>query len=655
MGTLLVLATVLAYQPVWHAGFTWDDDRYVTANPLLVEPNGWEHIWFSSGAPQYYPLVFTSFRLERALWGLNPAGYHCVNILLHAASAVLLWRLLRRLGVPGAWLAGAIFALHPVNVASVAWVTERKNVLCMVFYLLSLLLYLRSEALPDAKVEDGGWRMEDGRWKMAKGRLPFSVLHSPSSLFYRLSVLAFILALFSKTAVAPLPFVLLGLAWWRRGRIGREDLWRSVPFFAAALILGLITVWFERQQTVGGFARADSLWGRLAGAGWAIWFYLFKALLPVHLSFVYPLWKINAGQALSYLPVLLVAAGFLLCWRYRRGWGKAGLLGGGYFVLMLLPVLGFVSINFMQFSLVADHWQYFAILGPITLMATALTAAGEALGRVKPGLGVAPGGAVLLALGVLTWNQAHIHADAETLWRDTLVRNPACLPARYNLGQALAEKGQTDEAIIQFQEAINLKPDLANAHTSLGNALLTKGQTNEAIGQYQEAIRVEPDDALAYNNLGYALLRKGQIEEAIGQFQQALRLQPGFTLAQGNLATALEQKAQTAEAISRDNEAIGLEQTQEAVRLNPDDPQAHYNLGNALARNNRMDEAIRQYQEALRLKPDSFQPHLALALILPRAGRLKDAAIQMEEFLRTCPPRAWKRPTAPSANRRWGL
>src|ERR1035437_2510699 len=219
---LLVVATVVAYQPVWHAGFIWHDSRHITQNPMLVEPNGLKHIWFSRDAPQYYPLVWTSFRLEQALWEFNPVGYHWVNILLHAATAVLVWRVLRPLGVPGAWLAGAVFALHPVNVESVAWVSQRKNTLAMLFYLLSLLWFLRVDPNPRPS-------------------------NKPQTRWYWLSLAAFVLALLSKTAVAPLPLVLLGLTWWQRGQIERKDVWRSVPFFAVALVLGLVTILVRAQ------------------------------------------------------------------------------------------------------------------------------------------------------------------------------------------------------------------------------------------------------------------------------------------------------------------------------------------------------------------------------------------------------------------------
>jgi tetratricopeptide (TPR) repeat protein len=296
-----------------------------------------------------------------------------------------------------------------------------------------------------------------------------------------------------------------------------------------------------------------------------VWFYLYKALWPLNLMFVYPRWSIDASNPLSYLPGLLAATVGVVCWHYRRQWGRPVLFALGYFVVLLLPVLGFIDIYFMRYSLVADHWQYFSILGPIALLAAALAAAGEPLGKAHPRLGV--------ALGGLTWKQSHIYADQETLWQDTLAKNPACWLAYNNLGCIRLNQGQMDEAIRQCEEAIRLNPDYALAHFNLGTALDKQGQTDQAIRQYEEAIRLEPDNAEAHNNLGDALDKDGQIDGAITQFQDAIRLQPGNADAHYNLGNARGKKGQVGEAIS---------QYQEAIRLKPDYAEAHNNLGTAL-------------------------------------------------------------------------
>jgi tetratricopeptide (TPR) repeat protein len=610
---VLVLMTVLAYQPVWHAGFIWDDDTFLVDNPLIKAGDGLYRFWCTTSAPDYFPMTSTTLWLEWRLWGNHPLGYHLVNVLLHAASSVVLWRVLARLRIPGAWLAAAIFALHPVNVESVAWITERKNTLAMFFCAWTLLWYVRFDQQSKA------------------GTVPPATRHPspgtrPSSLFYWLSLGAFVLALLSKTAVVTLPVVLLGLVWWRCGRIERRDIWRTIPFFATAGLLGLITIWFQYHRAIGpDVVRADSFWARLAGAGWAVWFYLYKALWPLNLMFVYPRWSIDVSKPLSYLPAVLAVAVFAVGWHYRRHWGRPVLCALGCFVVMLLPVLGFLDIYFMRFSLVADHWQYFSILGPIALLAAALATAVERWGRTNR---VTLGGAVLLVLGVLTWKQSCIYADEETLWQDILAKNPACWLAHNNLGNSLLKKGQADEAIGHLQEAIRLKSDYADAHNNLGNALAEKGQMDEAISQLQEAIRLKPDGAEFHYNLGLALVRKGQTDEAVCQYQEAIRLKPDYSEAHNNLGIALSRKGQMDEAIR---------QFQESLRLQPGDALAHFNLGKAFQRNGRIDDAIGSYQAGLTLKSGEAEVHHNLATLLVRTGRLGEAIHHFQQALSVRP------------------
>jgi tetratricopeptide (TPR) repeat protein len=722
LGALLVAATVVAYLPVWRAGFIWDDDTLLLTNPGIQTPGGLARLWTSD-----FPLSTTTLWLEWRLWGANPLGYHLVNVLLHALSVVLLWRVLARLGLPGAWLAAALFAVHPVNVESVAWIAERKNTLCMVFYLLSLLCYLRFDSLTS---QPGSARNPQPMPRPS----PSAIRHPPPSLLYALSLLAFALALLSKSAVAPLPLVLLGLAWWRRGRLELRDVWRSAPFFALAAAMGLVSLWFQTHQAIGASmidVRNDTFWTRLAGAGWAVWFYLYKAVLPLNLSFIYPRWRIDASHVSAYVPDLLLAAAFLLCWRYRRQWGKPLLFGLGYFVLLLLPILGFVNIYFMRYSLVADHWQYFAIIGPIALVAAGITrwrgtsnnqhptsnnqhrttniqhptsnnqhrttniqhptsnnqhrttniqhptsnnqcpplAQSMDVGCWMLGVGCSRGswrgrgalpaifcGALVVALGVLTWRQAMTYRNLETLWVATLARNPRASIAHNNLGTLLLQQGRIAAAVAHFQAALAIQPGTADVHSNLGGALLGLGRVDEAVAQLQEALRIQPDLARAHNNLGNALLQKGQVDDAIAHYQKAVELQPGAASLRCSLGGALLQAGRVDEAVAQLQRALALQPSladaqmtlgnallakgqvneaiarlRKAVKLQPRLAGAHHNLGNALFQAGQVDEALAQFQQALAIQPDLASAHNGLGNALLRQGRVDEALAHFQQ------------------------
>ena len=495
LGLLLIGAVIIAYQPVWNAGFIWDDDTFLFNNPLIKQFDGLYQFWFTTKAPDFFPLTSTTLWLEWRLWGNNPLGYHIVNVLLHTLSTVLIWRVLAHLRIPGAWLAAALFAVHPVNVESVAWITERKNTLAMLFYVTSLLFYLRFE--------------DTDRWR-----------------WYGMALGSFVFALLSKTAVVPLPIVLLGLAWWQRDRVSSRDVKLTLPFFGVALMLGLITVWFQSHNVIGSeMVRADSLWSRLAGAGWAVWFYLYKALLPVNLIFVYPKWQIDATKLLSYVPGLLVLAWAVVFWRFRKGW----LFGLGYFVVMLLPVLGFRDIYFMRYSLVADHWQYFSIIGPIGIVAAGITWASDRLKQRNVFLVPAFSLILLLVLGVLTWRQTCNYSDNETLWNMTIERNPTCWMAYNNRGTIYKDLGNYRQAIEDYDKAIEIQPRFAEAYNNRGVSYNFLGNYRQAIDDFSRAMEIKPGYAgIYYLNRGIAYNGLGNYNQAIDDFGRAIKIKPDF-------------------------------------------------------------------------------------------------------------------------------
>lgn len=476
VGLLLVAATFIAYQPMWQAGFIWDDDGFLLNNPLIHRPNGLFHFWFTTSAPDYFPLTSTTLWLEWRLWGEKPLGYHLVNVLLHALSAVLWWRVLEKLRMPLPWLAAALFALHPVAVDSVAWITERKNTLSMFFFALSLLCYLKADAQ---------------RW-------------------YWLSLLAFLCALLSKTAPVMLPFVLLLCDWWRseQKKFSQRELFRVAPFFLLSLALGLVTVWFQHHRAISGDAsvvRADSLPTRIAGAGWAIWFYLFKALLPVNLSFVYPRWKIDTANPLVYAPALLVVAALLFFWLKRERWGKGWFFALAYFVLLLLPILGFLNIYFMRYSLVADRWNYFSIIAPMVLLAAGTGCIANHGGQSSLLVSKVLGGVLLLAFGLLTWEHSGTYQDPETLWRTTVARNPSSAMAWNCLGDAVLQNGKLEEAISYFEKSLAIDPGDPLVQNNLAAALLRRGQANKAIAVLENGLVHGPKNGEPQNNLAWLL------------------------------------------------------------------------------------------------------------------------------------------------------
>jgi tetratricopeptide (TPR) repeat protein len=423
---------------------------------------------------------------------------------------------------------------------------------------------------------------EEGRWR-----------------WYAFSLGAFVLAELSKAAVVMLPVVLLGCVWWTRRQIRWRDVLWTVPFFALSLICGLVTLWYQYHLALGQpVPGTDSFGFRLAAAGYDPWFYLYKVLVPLHLVAVYPRWQIDPSRWVSYLPGTLLVMCFLVLWWKRRSWGRALLFGLGYFVVMLFPALGLLKQGPYRLSLMTDrwdHWQYYSTVGVIALAVAAGEAVCRRMAKRWPDGRSVAAVAALIVLAAATWQRAGVYAAEETLWRDTIAKNPRATAAYLNLGQALMKRGKTREAIRSYEEALRIDPNFVEAHSNLGIALVQQGRLPEAIRHYEEALRINPDFAEAHNNLGTAFLRLGKRPEAIQQLEQALRLKPNYVEAHNNLGAALAQAGRVPEAIAH---------YQEALRLNPDYAEAHSNFGSALMQEGKLPEAVEQYQQALTLNPN---------------------------------------------------
>jgi len=511
----LALLVVIFYLPALHALFIWDDDFHVLQNASLRSLHGLWRIWTEPGATQqYYPLTWSSFWIDYQLWGLRPLAYHAENILLHALTAVLVWRILRRLNVQGAWLAAALFALHPVCVESVAWVSERKNTLSALFFLLSLRAAIEFW-LPRSLTAQGNASEPKTNAVTAFGQRKF----------YWLALALYLCALWSKSVTAVLPGVILLLVWWKRGSLVRKAGFFVLPFLALGLAMGWITASIEHRFVLDAAANVDEWklsWGqKFIIAGQALWFYLGKLCWPHPLMFVYPRWAVRASQPLAYLPLAAVVIAFGWLWCKRGTWGRPVLAAVAYFVLVLLPALGFVNIFPFRYSFVADHFQYLAALGPLALAAAGITLL---LVRVKNEI-LRPSiiGALLAVLGVLTWRQTGIYQNLEVLWRDTLARNPNAWMAEDNLGRYLTEQRRFDEAELHYRRAIEIRPNDHIAYYDLGLESAIRGRLDDAIEDFNKTLELNPGFAMSHYQIANVQARKGALEDAIRERTSELR------------------------------------------------------------------------------------------------------------------------------------
>jgi tetratricopeptide (TPR) repeat protein len=566
---VLFLAAFLVYWPALHGEFIWDDTLNISTNPTIRSDDGLIDIW--AAGPQvfdYYPVTWTSWWIEWRLWKRDTLGYHVVNVLLHAGAAAVLWRLLARLRVPGAFVAALIFALHPVNVETVAWITERKNTLSMFLAAVATTFYL------DSADPDGTRRSRRA--------------------LYAGALVAFTLALLAKPAAVTLPVVLLAVAWWQRGRVDRADLLRAAPLLAVSAIVSVITVVVHHARGIADApVRTDGFIERLMTAGWAVWFYLYKLLWPAKLAFFYPRWQVDRSRPVHWLPLATLLVALVGLFLLRRRIGRGGFVALASFVVLLLPVLGFVNVYFMRYSFVSDHWQYQAgfvvIAAAVAGCCYTLRRFGGSRVTVVVG-GPVVTGVVCVALATRSWHEAQVYRSPLDLWAKAVHDNPSSGAAWNNYGAELNNRGRKAEAVECFLRGIEVEPGWNEPYLSMGAVQQAKDPA-AAIPWFERAIGKPGCAGDPRALLAGALLALGRADEALTWFDRALAdspVSPGYRRVAAGLHL---QRGDTAKAI----------QLYEAETHDwPRDPDAWFLLAGARATAGQMPEARAALAEACR-------------------------------------------------------
>ena len=584
---VLGLLVIVPYLPamLW-GGFVWDD-RIITNSEAVQEVSGLWKIWFSPSAigeeGHYWPLVYTTFWLEHKLWGYAPAGYHVVNVLLHLANTLLLWHLLRRLVVPGAWMVAAVFAVHPLHVESVAWVIERKDLLSGLFYFAAVLAWMR-------------------------------FVEQSNSRRYAWSLALYAAAMLSKSIAITLPAAFLIWHWWKQGRVTSVDLLRIVPFCVVGLVITVGDLSF--YQSVEPLSLGYSFTERTLIAARALWFYAGKLLWPTNLAVVYPLWDIHAADPMAWGYLIAAVAVVVALWYCQHKLGRGPLAGALFFAVTLLPVLGFVDYGYMQFAFVAARFQYLAGLG---IMAVVCGSAAYGVGRLSPlwqkGARVVAA-AVVAVLGVLTWQQASIWRDNETLNRHIIALNPQARSAHFNLSKALYNQKRYEEALEMARVAVDQRPDYSKAHANLGAIFNALGHFEEAETHLRRAIALDPQARSAHFNLSKALYNQKRYEEALEMARVAVDQYPDFASAHIALGMACAALSHFEEAETH---------LRRAIALDPQGQDAYLNLGDVLYNQGRYEEALDVTRVAIEQPLDLFEAHFNLGAILEELGRYEEA------------------------------
>jgi tetratricopeptide (TPR) repeat protein len=563
---VIVLAGLWIYWPVLRGEWIWDDSLLVTDNKVVQDSAGLWKIWFQPACmSDYQPLKFSVVWLQWHLWGENTLGYHLTNVALHLVSSFLVWRLLAKLGMKLAWLGGLVFAVHPLQVESVAWISELKNTLSLPPFLLAMCAYVDFD--------------ESRRWRD-----------------HALALAWFLVAMLCKSTMVMFPFVILLYAWWKRGRLAWSDVRASAPFFAVSLVLGLATLEFTSVAPESTLAQAAAVGfsGKLLLTGGLIGFYVAKFFWPVPLSATYPAWDSDPGSLLSYGPWLALAAVLACGWRWRAEGGRGAILGLGFFLINLVPPVGFLVGHYPQVVFSLDHLVYLPMLGLVALVVAGLGMVDEKCRGLARLFWILPTIAALTLLAQESRAYAGVFAQAKTLWMHTLRYDPASVPALLGWGEVLSNEGKAAEAADQYRIALRIAPQYAKAHYDLANRLVELGDTTEATEEYEEALKIDPGLRQAHINLGIILQDSGRNAEAVDHFQ-------------------------------------------EAVKLDPEDPKAHLSLGVGLREAGRLDEAEEEYQQAAELAPADAEPHHRLAELALQRGQAAEALAECDAALQLKP------------------
>lgn len=579
---IIVAAGLFIYWPAFNGYWIWDDGMYISQNPLMNDPARLWKAWFQPGSfIEYYPITETVQWVQWKLWGDDTLGYHLTNVGLHLLSAFLVWRLLGKFGLRLAWLGGLLFAIHPMMVESVAWISELKNTLSLPPFLLAVCAWIDYE--------------ERGR----RGD-------------YVRALALFLVSMLCKIGMAPFPVIILLYAWWKRGRVGWRDGLASAPFFVISVILGLVTKWcgeyyMQSQLKNPAVIEIGGFFSRLALSGQTLAFYFTKCFWPAGPLPIYPQWKIDPSSPLQFVPWLVLAGAVYWLWRRRESWGRHVLLGLGFFILILGPFLGFVPISYMSFTWVMDHFIYVPIIGLIGIVVAGIERVDARLAAPVHPFST---GILTVIMGLLAFEShwyAAAYTDAETFWTYTVDHNPGAWGAHDNLAQALLQVGEPEKAREHFETAIRLKPELAAPYCDLAAALVQLGRNSEGMESLRQALQRDPNSAEAHNDLGVMLAQSGRMTEALAEFETALRHRPHYVDAYNNIGNALFQLGRTSDAI----EQFGM-----AIQIDPSNVPAHDDLGLALEQAGRVRDAEDQFRRSLEINPGDDKARDNLARLL---------------------------------------